>query len=408
MQSGGDSAVNVYSSQESVAAGISSPLRSLSFLLRREPGLSATPPLPDALPTQRMEGCRLRFVAQALHASPPAVVLVDGGRQIFVRLTTPISGQGAVAIPVGLEDELDLALRAARQDPTRLEKVVVVGTDALMSGAHSPLGDPRKAEGYAFAIGVLARVFEVLREARVNFVWRTRGGLSGPLPPALAAALQGASPWATVEIGIPSVDALLCRSLEGGFGASPEERLRLAHALSARGLSVRGLIDPLVPMLTDQRASLEPLLAAMAEAGIHRVGVRYLVLTRDKARSLARRLSRMQRALIQGCFAEQPWIPARPESVASFEQKSHKRLPVTLRQKGHARVVDIAGRHGVGVDVLDPVSTAQGEANASDRRGPADPTGAEPQPESNDASQPRKRRRARLALPQLDLFRGRR
>lgn len=97
----------------------------------------------------------------------------------------------------------------------------------------------------------------------------------------------------------------------------------------------------------------------------------------------------MQRALIQGCFAEQPWIPGDRNSNAGFERKSHKLLPLALREKGHARVIDAAARVGIGSDILDP---AQPE-DLSDPNVPA-------------ANTPPKKKR--LKMPQLDLFRARR
>lgn len=338
--------------------------------------------------TRRESEQRVSFQFQPLQVPHVAPVKHDGEQVLFVRFAAPVAGSSVVAIPPMLENEVVLQLKEARRNGHRIERVVIVGTEPVFAGADAVGGDPREADGWELTVEALAGLMNTLVKERVPFTWRTRGGLSGTMPTSLSRALLDSEHLATIEIGLPSLDARVCLELEGGQGATPEERLHLASAATARGVSVRGLIDPLVPMLNDQRVSLQPLLQALVDAGVHRVAARYLVLTQERAKGLSRRLSRMHRALVQGIFAEQPWLPGAKGQTGG----PHKRLPATLRSQGHQRLTDVAARVGIVVDVLDAVD--EDEAVAGEADAPAD--------------KPKGRRRARRARPQLDLFRARR
>jgi hypothetical protein len=331
----------------------------------------------------------VKFQFQPLSVPHVARQDADGEGVLYVRFAAPVAGSDVVAIPPMLEKEVQLQLKDARRQGLAVDRVVIVGAEPLFAGRDAVGGDPSKAQGWEAGVEALAGLFATLVQERVPFTWRTRGGLSDTMPAPLSRALLDAENFATVEIGLPSVDTKLCRELEGGAGATPEERLRLASAVVARGVAVRGLIDPLLPMLNDQRASLEPLVEAMADAGIHRVAARYLVLTQDRAKGLTRRLSKMHRALVQGVFADQPWLPADPAHPATGP---HKLLPPALRSTGHQRLIDVAARSGVVVDLLDPVSPDESVGGGT----------------SEPGGRPKGRRRARRARPQLDLFRARR
>ncbi len=154
---------------------------------------------------------------------------------------------------------------------------------------------------------------------------------------------------------------------------------------------MRALVDPLVPMLTDQQAPLDDLVAALARAGVRKLGARYITLTRERARVIAARLAGMQRALLQGVFADEPWRqPGTHDADHSGPRELHKRIPAALRRRGHERLLAIGARHGVVVEILDPVDAA--EAVRSTPSPPAPPP----------APRPRARNR-----PQLELFRRR-
>lgn len=236
-----------------------------------------------------------------------------------------------------------LGAAADRDEPVR--RAVVVGADAVFA-------EPA-ASGHADAIAAFVDVVRALTDAAVPFVWRTRAGIDpGGLEPAIAAALGAAGRLCTVELGVAAVDDHDARALEGDLAAPFEARLRLAGALVARGLVVRALIDPLVPMLTDQQGPLEALVTALAQTGVRRLGARYITLTRDRAKVIAARLAGMQKALLQGVFADEPW--QKPDDDTG-PREVHKRIPPAIRRRGHERLIEVGARHGVLVEILDPV-----------------------------------------------------
>lgn len=296
-------------------------------------------------PKQEREEPRLRFVVEHTGVPHTGRAPAEPG-VLFVRLTAPTDTDVLAVLPD--------AARAVQQALTAdVDRVVLVGTDQLLSRRAVD------APGHEAAVAALVDVLLALAAAQVPFTWRTRGGLPGALPPALAAAVEASAAHGTLEIGLAALDAELCAALEGKAGAQPDERLRLATAAASRGMPVRALLDPLVPMLTDQQATLEPLLHKLADAGVHRVAARYLVLTRARARALARRLTRMQRALIEGCFAHEAWQPALAEGESSSLREVHKLLPPNLRRRGHHRLEEAGAKVGILVDILDPATDAE-------------------------------------------------
>ena len=326
---------------------------------------------------------KLEFIAEPLSV-PSAVRPPREPNVLYVRLAAPTGGGRIAVLP-----DAGHAIAAEIALGKRVDRGVLVGADSLL--------DPRAigGEGHQAALAQLVAAMGAFVQARVPFVWRTRGGIEGSIPAVLAHALVEAAAGplgklgAVVELGIPTLDASLTAALEGHEGAAPEQRLRFATALTSRGVIVRGLVDPLVPMLTDQQQSLEGLMSAFAEACVHKVGGRYIVLTRERARTLASRLVGMHRALLQGVFADEPWHKSDPTQSGSNRQ-AHKRIPSHLRRAGHHRLLEAGARHGIFVDILDPVDPADA---AEDLTAPA---GAD----DREVRLKKVRRR-----PQLELFR---
>lgn len=265
---------------------------------------------------------------------------------LYVRLTAPRAPASRViaVLPQAGDAVRDVLAHAAdRDEPVR--RAVVVGADALFGDARAPRRDE--------AVEAFIDVIRALTDAGLPFVWRTRAGIdTGGLEPAIAAALGAAGRLCTVELGVAAVDDHDARALEGDLAAPFEARLRLAGALVARGVVVRALIDPLVPMLTDQQGPLEALVGALAQTGVKRLGARYITLTRERAKVIAARLAGMQRALLQGVFADEPW--QKPDDDTG-PREVHKRIPPAIRRRGHERLLEVGARHGVLVEILDPV-----------------------------------------------------
>jgi hypothetical protein len=341
---------------------------------------------PAAMRSERRVEGRMRFDVETLGVEALARPAHEPD-VLYVRIAAP-RAQGQVAVLPDAGARVARELGVARDEGHVVKRAVVVGADSFfVVGAET-------APGRDDALHALESVFHALRGAGVPFVWRTRAGLTVPLPGSLATTLAACGPLAVVELGVPALDVKLVNALEGKVGAPPQDRLRLATALTVRGVVVRGLVDPLVPMLTDQQADLERLVRAFVEAGVHRIGARYLVLTQDRAKALAGRLTQMQQALIRGVFSEEPW--RRPETSESGPREVHKVLAGHLRRRGHHRLTEIGARLGVHVDLLDRVTEAEDVTDHSDDN---DRVGGE----DGEAD----RRRPVRRRPQLELFRKR-
>ena len=283
----------------------------------------------------------------------PSLVRPDHERDVlYIRLTAPRTpGSHVVAVVPDAGAAVAAVLAQARERGEPVHRAVVVGVDVL-------LGAPEDSVGLQEARATFVDVVRALTDAEVSFLWRTRAGIeAGGLPPVIAHALIAASHLCTVELGVATVDDDDARALEGDNATPAAARVRLAASLVARGVSVRALVDPLVPMLTDQQGALDDLVTALAEAGVKKLGARYITLTRERAKVIALRLAGMQKALLQGVFADEPWrnpgSGADPES--SGPRELHKRIPPALRMRGHERLLEIGAHHGVVVEILDPV-----------------------------------------------------
>ena len=339
----------------------------------------------------------LEFVREPLPV--PSVMRPEEERLVlYVRLAAArASSSRVMAVLPNAGAVVARSLRAADLEGEPIERAVIVGVDALF------VPQARLAPGYEDALTAFVDVLRAFTDASVPFVWRTRGGVGeGGMPHLVANALVAAGRLATVEIGIATLEDELARALEGGAGAPAQERLRLATALASRGVHVRALLDPLVPMLTDQQAPLEALVQSLAEAGVHRLGARYIVLTRERAKVIAQRLGGMQRALLQGVFAEEPWrIPDE-----GGPRELHKRIPAPLRRRGHHRLRDLAERFGVIVDILDPVLDAEFDSLAP--QGVESRSSGQSGGQSGGAGHAASRHKPRPARikPQLDLFKN--
>jgi hypothetical protein len=321
------------------------------------------------------------FVSEPLPSQ--ALVCPDHERGVlYVRLTaTRAPGSRMVAVLPEAGAAVRSAVEAAAGgEPVR--RAVIVGVDVAFAAVD--------ASGRNLALDAFVDVVRALTDAGVPFLWRTRAGIAaGGLPPLVAHVLSAAGRLCTVELGIATVDDDEARALEGDLATTSKARLQLASALVARGIAVRALVDPLVPMLTDQQGPLDDLVGALAAAGVRKLGARYITLTRDRARVIAARLAGMQKALLQGVFADEPWRqPSGRDADASGPRELHKRIPAAIRRRGHERLIETGARHGVIVEILDPV-------DADEMNRPVQP------PPVTKAKPPR-------ARPQLELFQTRR
>src|SRR5262249_22601272 len=90
-----------------------------------------------------------------------------------------------------------------------------------------------------------------------------------------------------VLIGMTTLDRPMQRIVEP-LAAPPRMRLRQIAQLRGMGVAVQVGLDPLMPGLTDTRDILEPLLQALADAGVQHVTMGYLFLRPTIADNLVR------------------------------------------------------------------------------------------------------------------------
>lgn len=260
-----------------------------------------------------------------------------GPCRVQARVVRPAHG-GVLHVHPSLPAQVEKATAGAR-----IAELTLFGMDPVLDAEDTTFGRRDAFARIAETIDALAPMTDTLRI-------RTRAGLVGSLDPVLAAVLVKHAARIVVELGIVTMDIELSRALEGRRVATPEARLRFAGALTARGVAVHAAMDPMVPLLTDQRAALDAVLSQLVGRGVYKVSVRYLVFTPERARALGGRLSRLHRELLKSCFADVSWHQADAGHASPYKEVSPE-----LRHAGHQRVLHAASQHGLSVAVLDPV-----------------------------------------------------
>ncbi len=290
------------------------------------------------------------FLEQAFDIPSVVQVKEGAGTILYFRATLPL-GENRVAVVPNMARALLASLRAAERNHQWVKRVVLVGLEPLF---NAPV---KGAEGFDFAFDSFLDTLTALKDEPVQLVLRVRAGTKQiKRLRAARLLLKSLSPRLAIELGLPSLNPEHCEMLEGPGGELPSDRLRFAEILSAWEIPVRVRIDPLLPMLTDQRNVLDRFFAALARVGVARVAVRYLVLTPQRAQNLAPRLNRLHREMMKACFAESAWQkPTQGLSVYDGAQ-TFKRLPDTIRSSGHKRILNAASRVGILVDIMDPVN----------------------------------------------------
>jgi DNA repair photolyase len=124
--------------------------------------------------------------------------------------------------------------------------------------------------------------------------------------------------------------------------APPRLRLGQIQKLRQRGIPVHVALDPLIPELTDTHANLEPLLAALADLGVTWVTTSYMFLREGIRDNLLEVLT--DHSDVLATFRGGPVLAT--EGLASARY-----LPRNRRQRGYARLMALASRHGISVSV---------------------------------------------------------
>jgi DNA repair photolyase len=184
------------------------------------------------------------------------------------------------------------------------------------------------------------RIVEVLARRGVETWLMTRGYIR----PFALKALTAHAKTAKVLVGMTTLDRPMQRIVEP-LAAPPRLRLRQIAQLRGMGAAVEVGLDPLMPGLTDTRGSLEPLLQALADAGVQHVNVGYLFLRPTIADSLVRTLRpHGWDEMVLDAFADGPMLGGQGVAPARYLAKPR-------RQRGYAMIVSLASRLGMRVSV---------------------------------------------------------
>jgi DNA repair photolyase len=185
-----------------------------------------------------------------------------------------------------------------------------------------------------------ARVVQVLARHNVEAWLMTRGRINT----ASLDLLEAHRERVKVTVALTTLDTELQERIEPGT-ASPEERLAQIIELKRRGIEVQVALDPLLPGLTDTTANLEPLLQALADAGVDRVRASYLFLRAGIAENLRSQLAANGEGdVVVEAFRGGPVLEAPGLAKARY-------LPKGRRQRGYATLMALAAPFSIHVSV---------------------------------------------------------
>jgi len=176
--------------------------------------------------------------------------------------------------------------------------------------------------GNALANQVAGEVIEALFAAGVYVNLTTKG-----LMPRSVMEIASRSPHLiTVTVNVASLSESFHRLFEPRV-ATPADRFLMIRRLREMGVPVRGRIEPLIPTENDSPKDIEALLARFRDVGVKDVVVAYLHYGVDVANRLARRVSRVQTALLG------PWYRGpNGETVHLVDKEYRKRKYAEFKQ----------------------------------------------------------------------------
>jgi DNA repair photolyase len=185
-----------------------------------------------------------------------------------------------------------------------------------------------------------ARVVETLAGHGVEAWLMTRGYIR----PGTLEVLAAHRDRVKVTVGMTTLDRTLQRVLEP-LAAPPRLRLRQIARLRSLGIPVQVAVEPLVPGLTDTRATLAPLLEALADAGVRHITTGYMFLRPGiRDHMLGALEAHGWDEMVLDAFTDGPVLAAGNITAARY-------LPKARRQRGYAGLMALAAGLGMTVSV---------------------------------------------------------
>lgn len=163
----------------------------------------------------------------------------------------------------------------------------------------------------------------------------------GEIPPRHMSLLTEHSALVSAQVGLITLDEQLAAIFEP-HAAPPLLRLKQAEALADAGIPVRVRLDPILPGLTDDAASLRKLLSHIARAGVSDVVAAFLYLRPAIAGSLRRRLpdAGICETLLSH-YQGQPRTPIRATKSTVIALPREHRLQILRRVEQAAEAYEI-------------------------------------------------------------------
>ncbi|MFL5244870.1 MAG: SPL family radical SAM protein [Gemmataceae bacterium] len=185
-----------------------------------------------------------------------------------------------------------------------------------------------------------ARVIQVLGERGVQAWIMTRGFIR----PSVLKVLAQKPGSVKVTFAMTTLDRALQRKVES-LSAPPRMRLRQMAELQRMGIAVKAALEPLIPGLTDTRENLEPLLEALAKAGIRQITAGYLFERTGIAENLQPVLEeeKLDDDFVKAYYSGS-WL--RAPGMASARYLSRRQ-----RQRGYASLMALGSKLGITVSV---------------------------------------------------------
>ncbi|GEM_PF-4271042 len=175
---------------------------------------------------------------------------------------------------------------------------------------------------------VATRCLEVLAYHGVAVVVQTRG----IIPESCLDILQSMGDSAKVVFNVPSVSREYTDAFEPRVPSLSGRRAML-YALQQRTIPVRGRIDPLVPMETDDDESVRSVLLEFARAGVTSVAVSYLTWSSEVSRRVAQRIDEQRWALLNQWFKNHEGV-RRPLTAREYRLTKYRRLVALGKELG--------------------------------------------------------------------------
>ena len=147
--------------------------------------------------------------------------------------------------------------------------------------------------GNAQANEIAARCIQTLLDNDIHVSVATKG----LIPPDVLDILANRPHRVIVSCNLAAVSESFQRNFEPRVPPLAQ-RLAAIKAVGARGVPLRGRIEPLMPMENDSREQVERLLSMYRDAGVREVVVSYLQMTPEVATRMRDRVNRVQASML--------------------------------------------------------------------------------------------------------------